>query len=196
MQNRPFNSVKSQLCVGQLITSNIFWHFMIVTTLNRNTDRVCGDILPCFCLSEVSQSLRSEAPSDQGPDWRKKAETSVKHPRALTVRVHICMKAYVLPVEFLNGMSGGFPDVRWKVGGCFFDGQHHDGDDYGNSDTGQDSESARSDQLIRILHTQKWWKRVKLVKYRQNCHYMQKGVEHNGRRLGLHHMGKKINKKS
>ncbi len=117
----------------------------------KNWSCVCVEILPCFCLSGVSQSLRSDALSDPGPDWKTNAETSVKHSLVNIQWPHLC--EYVLPVEFLNGVSGGFPHIRWKVSGCFFDGQHHDGDDDGNSDTGQDPESARSDQLIGILHT-------------------------------------------
>lgn len=87
-----------------------------------------------------------------GSRLETRAETSVKHPHWWAFSEDSCMMCR-LPVEFLNGVSGSFPDVRWKVGGWFFDGQHHDGDDDGNSDTGQDPESACSDQLIWILHT-------------------------------------------
>lgn len=57
------------------------------------------------------------------------------------------------PVEFLYGVSGGFPHVGRKVSGRLFDGQHHDGYDDGNSDAGENPEGARSDQLIWILNT-------------------------------------------
>lgn len=43
------------------------------------------------------------------------------------------------PVEFGDGVSGGFPDVWGHVRRSLFDGQHHYGDDDGDSDAGEDS---------------------------------------------------------
>lgn len=48
-------------------------------------------------------------------------------------------------------MSSSLSDVWRHVGGSFFDGQHHDGDNYSNSDAGENSQGAGSDQLVRIL---------------------------------------------
>lgn len=44
----------------------------------------------------------------------------------------------ILPVEFLDSMRRGLPDVRGKVGGRLLDGQHHDGDNNRDTNTGQD----------------------------------------------------------
>lgn len=55
------------------------------------------------------------------------------------------------PVEFRDRVSSCFPDVRRHVRRSLFDGQHHNGDDDGDSDAGEDSQGAGSDELIRIL---------------------------------------------
>lgn len=49
------------------------------------------------------------------------------------------------PVEFRDRMSSCFPDVWRHVRRSLFDGQHHYGDDYGDSDAGEDSQGAGSD---------------------------------------------------
>lgn len=48
------------------------------------------------------------------------------------------------PVEFRDCMSSCFPDVWRHVRRSLFDGQHHYGDDYGDSDAGEDSQGAGS----------------------------------------------------
>lgn len=55
------------------------------------------------------------------------------------------------PVEFRNCVSSCLPDVWRHIRGSFFDGQHHYGDNDCDSDAGEDSQSAGSDQLVRIL---------------------------------------------
>lgn len=55
------------------------------------------------------------------------------------------------PVEFGNGVGRRLPDVRRHIGGGLFDGQHHNGDDDGDSDAGENSQSTGSDQLVGIL---------------------------------------------
>lgn len=48
-------------------------------------------------------------------------------------------------------MCSRLPDVRRHIRGGLFDGQHHYGDDDGDSDAGEDSQRAGSDQLVGIL---------------------------------------------
>lgn len=55
------------------------------------------------------------------------------------------------PVEFGNGVGRRLPDIWRHIGGGLFDGQHHNGDDDGDSDAGENSQSAGSDQLVGIL---------------------------------------------
>lgn len=55
------------------------------------------------------------------------------------------------PVEFGNGVGRRLPHIWRHVRGGFFDGQHHDGDDDGDSDAGENSQGAGSDQLVGIL---------------------------------------------
>lgn len=48
-------------------------------------------------------------------------------------------------------MSSCLPDVWRHIRSSFFDGQHHYGYNDRDSDAGEDSQSAGSDQLVRIL---------------------------------------------
>ena len=59
--------------------------------------------------------------------------------------------ARVVPVELLDGVGRRLPDVRRQVGRRLLDGQHHDGDDDGDPDTGQNPQSAGPDELVRVL---------------------------------------------
>lgn len=42
-------------------------------------------------------------------------------------------------------------DIRRHVICCLLDSQHHDGDNYGNTDTGQNSKCAGTDELVWVL---------------------------------------------
>lgn len=48
-------------------------------------------------------------------------------------------------------MGRRLPHIWRHIRGGFFDGQHHDGDDDGDSDAGENSQSAGSNQLVWIL---------------------------------------------
>lgn len=48
-------------------------------------------------------------------------------------------------------MSCCLSDIRWHVHHSLFDGQHHDGRDHEDTDTGQDPKGTGSDQLIGVL---------------------------------------------
>lgn len=60
-------------------------------------------------------------------------------------RITVVCCVGVSPVEFGDRMSSRFPDVRRHVRRGLFDGQHHYGDDYGDSDAGEDPQGAGSD---------------------------------------------------
>lgn len=55
------------------------------------------------------------------------------------------------PIEFGDGVCGRLPHVWRHIRGGFLDGQHHDGDDDGDPDAGENSQGAGSDQLVGIL---------------------------------------------
>lgn len=48
-------------------------------------------------------------------------------------------------------MSGRLADVWRHIRSSLFDRQHHNGHDDGDSDTGQNTQGARTNKLIRIL---------------------------------------------
>lgn len=56
-----------------------------------------------------------------------------------------------IPVKLWDSMSCRLSDIRWHVHHSFFDGQHHDGGDHEDTDTGQDPQGTGSDQLIGVL---------------------------------------------
>lgn len=60
-----------------------------------------------------------------------------------------------LPVEFGDGMGSCLANVGGHVGRCFLDGQHHDGNDDGDPDTGENSQSTGPDQLVGVLQNKK-----------------------------------------
>lgn len=57
----------------------------------------------------------------------------------------------VLPVELLDGVGRRLPHIRGHVGRRLLDGQHHDGDDDGDPDTGQNPQCAGPDELVWLL---------------------------------------------
>lgn len=64
----------------------------------------------------------------------------------ISVSSHHCLPSVCAsPVEFRDRVSSCFPDVWRHVRRSLFDGQHHYGHDYGDSDAGEDSQGAGSD---------------------------------------------------
>lgn len=56
-----------------------------------------------------------------------------------------------LPVQLLDSVSRCLPDVRGQVGRRLLDRQHHDGDDNGDPDTGQNPKRAGPNELVWVL---------------------------------------------
>lgn len=50
-----------------------------------------------------------------------------------------------VPVELLYGVSRSLAHIRGEVSRRLLDGQHHDGDNYGDTDTGQNPECTGPD---------------------------------------------------
>lgn len=60
-----------------------------------------------------------------------------------------------LPVQLLDSVSRRLPDVRGQVGRCLLDSQHHDGDDNGDPDAGQNPKCAGPNELVWVLEQEK-----------------------------------------
>lgn len=56
-----------------------------------------------------------------------------------------------VPVELLDSMSSSLPYIRGQVGCSLLDGQHHNGDNYGNTDAGQNPQRTGSNELVWVL---------------------------------------------
>lgn len=48
-------------------------------------------------------------------------------------------------------MGRSLPDIGGQVSCSLFDGQHHYGDNYGDTDTGQNPQCTGSDKLVWVL---------------------------------------------
>lgn len=69
-----------------------------------------------------------------------------------------------LPVQLLDSVSRCLPDVWGQVGRGLLDGQHHDGDDNGHPDAGQNPKCAGPNELVWVLEQEK-----KKEKTRRRC---------------------------
>lgn len=56
-----------------------------------------------------------------------------------------------VPEELLDSMGRSLPDIWGQVSCCLLDGQHHDGDNYGDTDTGQNPKCTGPDELVWVL---------------------------------------------
>lgn len=63
----------------------------------------------------------------------------------------LILKQRTVPVEFLDSVGRRLPDIWGQVGCRLLDGQHHDGDNYGNPDTGQNPQGAGTNELVWVL---------------------------------------------
>lgn len=57
----------------------------------------------------------------------------------------------IVPVQLLYGVSRCLADIWGEVSSRLLDGQHHDGHNYGDTDTGQNPKCAGPDELVWVL---------------------------------------------
>lgn len=60
-----------------------------------------------------------------------------------------------VPVELLDSMSRCLPDVGGQVSCRLLDSQHHDRDNYWDTDTGQNPKCTGPDELVWVLPQEK-----------------------------------------
>lgn len=56
-----------------------------------------------------------------------------------------------LPVQLLDRMCWSLPHIWGQVSCSLLDGQHHNGDNNGDADTGQNPQSTSPDELVWVL---------------------------------------------